>query len=85
MSEMHDELQDVELCIQFSDFDGTPNLIREVPLKFIPRAGDYLNVSKEGMTYFLNVDDITHHIDCDTSRHTITINGELKNSYARNL
>jgi hypothetical protein len=69
--------------VQFADFDGSENMIADVPVRFLPQAGDALNIRNDNMTYFLEVEGITHFVDCDLDegqRHSVTIDCKMLQS-----
>lgn len=72
--------------VQFTDLEGEDQSLTEVPLRFMPRVGDNLNVRHRGMTYFLRVESFTHFADCDledAEQHAITIDCKLLNVWTR--
>ena len=70
--------------VQFADFDGdSPTMIWDPPLKRIPAIGERLNIRHEGMTYFLEIEDITNFVDTEAEEHSITIDGKLLNCLPR--
>lgn len=74
------------IYVQFADFDGSDNHLPDIPLRFLPRIGDKLNVRHEGMTYFLEVEGFTHFVDCEAEggeRHSVTIDCKLLQSRVR--
>ena len=70
-----------EVSVQFRDDDQIDRMFFDMPLKTIPSQGDRLNVKKDGSTYFLLIEDVTHIMDYerdDDPLHAITITAKCE-------
>jgi hypothetical protein len=76
-----------EINVQFVDDDRIDRMFFDVPLKFIPSPGDGLNVIKDGFTYFLSIEDVTHLVDyrhLPNPLHSVTITAKCEKIRAPN-
>lgn len=76
-----------EIYVNFTDDDNIDRFLRDVPLGFLPSPGDKLNIKKDGMTYFLTVEDICHFVDCrnsEKSYHSITVGANCESIHVKN-
>jgi hypothetical protein len=87
VSVVRDDGAACKINVQFVDDDRIDRMFWDVPLKFLPRPGDHLNILKDDFAYFLIIEDVTHIVEYDRDSdpsHSVTVTANCEKIRARN-